>query len=64
MSKTNSNEDERTEHSFSDIEEDVDSDADPAYVITEEDKRNEEIDLAEDVQTTNKRVYFSKFSFF
>lgn len=58
MSNTNSNKGDLTEHSFSDTEEFVDSDADPAYEITDEDKRMEEIDLVEDVPSTNKRVYF------
>lgn len=64
MSNTNSNEDDRTEHSFSETEEFLDSDADPAYEITDDDKRIEEIDLVKDVPTTNKRVYFSNFSRF
>lgn len=64
MSNTNSNEDDRTEHSFSETEEFLDSDADPAYEITDDDKRIEEIDLVEDVPTTNKRVYLSNVSLF
>lgn len=47
-----------------------DSETDPAYVITNDDKQNEILDLEEDggsegdSDTTHKRVKFSTFSIF
>lgn len=38
------------------VDESNDSDVDPAYEISKEDKREEQLDLAEDIFTPQKRV--------
>lgn len=43
------------------VDESNDSDVDPAYEISKEDKREEQLDLAEDIFTPQKRVSWINF---